>query len=60
MRQWAGTSAKALFMAAGFVAVDGGVAFADSSVVASGNDSVLGDSADVSSGGDGSDRAPGR
>ncbi|WP_017609914.1 hypothetical protein [Nocardiopsis xinjiangensis] len=42
MRQWASTSAKSLLLAAGFVALGSGVAFADSGAETSGNGSVLG------------------
>ncbi|WP_049570916.1 hypothetical protein [Nocardiopsis sp. SBT366] len=42
MRKWASTSAKSVLMAAGFVALGTGVAFADSDVATSGNGSVLG------------------
>lgn len=42
MRQWASTSAKSLLLAAGFVALGSGVAFADSGAVTSGNGSLLG------------------
>ena len=42
MRKWAGTSAKSVLLAAGFVALGSGVAFADSDVATSGNGSLLG------------------
>ncbi|MEU3025285.1 hypothetical protein ABZ644_21600 [Nocardiopsis alba] len=42
MRKWAGTSAKSMLLAAGFVALGTGVAFADSDAATSGNGSVLG------------------
>ncbi len=42
MRKWASTSAKSVLLAAGFVALGTGVAFADSDVATSGNGSVLG------------------
>ncbi|GAA1105037.1 hypothetical protein [Nocardiopsis metallicus] len=42
MRKWASTSAKTVLLAAGFVALGSGVAFADSDVATSGNGSVLG------------------
>ncbi|MEU3018315.1 MULTISPECIES: hypothetical protein [unclassified Nocardiopsis] len=42
MRKWASTSAKSVLLAAGFVALGAGVAFADSDVATSGNGSVLG------------------
>lgn len=54
MSQWAGTSVGALPVTAGLAALSDSVASADSSVVTSGNDSVLGDIADAGSGGDGS------
>ncbi|GHC70956.1 hypothetical protein GCM10007079_02960 [Nocardiopsis terrae] len=42
MRKWASTSAKSVLMAAGFVALGSGVAFADTDAATSGNGSVLG------------------
>ncbi len=42
MRKWASTSAKSVLLAAGFVALGSGVAFADSDAATSGNGSVLG------------------
>ncbi|MBR8743315.1 hypothetical protein [Nocardiopsis sp. MG754419] len=42
MRKWAGTSAKTVLMAAGFVALGSGVALADSDAATSGNGSLLG------------------
>ncbi|GAA1464906.1 hypothetical protein NE857_04330 [Nocardiopsis exhalans] len=42
MRKWASTSAKSVLLAAGFVALGSGVAFADSNVVTSGNGSIGG------------------
>ena len=42
MGKWARTSAKSMLLAAGFVALGSGVAFADSDVATSGNGSILG------------------
>ncbi|GAB2483365.1 ligand-binding sensor protein [Nocardiopsis aegyptia] len=42
MGKWARTSAKSMLLAAGFVALGSGVAFADGDVATSGNGSVLG------------------
>ncbi|GAA0976283.1 hypothetical protein GCM10009551_011110 [Nocardiopsis tropica] len=42
MRKWASISAKSALMAAGFVALGTGVAFADTEPVTSGNGSILG------------------
>ena len=42
MHKWASTSAKSVLMAAGFVALGSGVAFADTDAATSGNGSVLG------------------
>ncbi|MFD3687617.1 hypothetical protein ACFWTE_22715 [Nocardiopsis sp. NPDC058631] len=42
MRKWASTSAKSVLMAAGFVALGSGVAFADTDAATSGNGSLLG------------------
>ncbi|GAB3712795.1 hypothetical protein [Nocardiopsis oceani] len=42
MRKWASTSAKSVLLAAGFVALGSGIAYADSDAATSGNGSVLG------------------
>ncbi|OLT26053.1 hypothetical protein BJF83_04015 [Nocardiopsis sp. CNR-923] len=42
MSKWAGTSAKAMLLAAGFVALGTGVAFADGDIATSGNGSIAG------------------
>ncbi|WP_304453208.1 hypothetical protein [Nocardiopsis sp. YSL2] len=42
MGKWARTSAKSMLLAAGFVALGSGVAFADGGVATSGNGSILG------------------
>uniref|UniRef100_UPI000477B718 hypothetical protein n=1 Tax=Nocardiopsis lucentensis TaxID=53441 RepID=UPI000477B718 len=42
MSKWAGTSAKAMLLAAGFVALGTGVAFADGDIATSGNGSIGG------------------